>query len=489
MELEKKKPIVFTPHAICSSKFGRYEKINRNPIAWQAISDTWGRDLGLDILYRQTSFLETNIALNPDFATVEADQFLFNLTVDELQYLEKRSFFTEGQARFETPIQLLYTRRIGLGENEVIAGGKMHGRTGSYDFGVMDVITGDGFNPAYNFSAVRVKRDILKSSTIGLLTVSKNETSSGKKSVNQALGVDLNYQISGSSRLVGQLATSNRPETKSRGHAGKVSFQYNNPLLTPRDNLNWSTSLQAATDDFDIQDIGYFGLTSLDRRGIENNIGYSYWIKSRSINRVMFNQMAWYFQDYKGIRKVQDGVSAQFTIETNGLIRPGILLEKSYYLLPDTNKSYDNTQRTFSLGFGPYPRFMGEFSYRTGDNFGSAVMFIDSEIIIKPSDKMRLTGNISHLERDPFDTAKSTTTNNIIRIGFNCLFTPDMYWRLFVQSDSSDELALVNTLLRYEFRPGSVFYLSYKETRDDTLDDFMTTDRQLLAKVSYHLHR
>ncbi len=485
--LESDRPFVFIPYALGGAQFGRSEKDPGDTGVWRDVDDEWEGDAGLDIRYRPTPSLEANIALNPDFATVEADQFLFNLTVDELQYPEKRPFFTEGQARFETPIQLLYTRRIGLGENEVIAGGKMHGRVGAYDFGFMDVLTGDGLDPAGNFSALRVKRDILNSSTLGFLAVGKNEAESGFQGVNQAAGVDLNLQLSSAARIMGMFAMSARPEDDTSGHAGELSFNYSYPLFDQRDTFSWSTSLQAASDDFDLGDIGYFGRTSLDRRGINNSLGYSFWIKQKGINRVQFNQRAWYFQDYHGDRRVQDGLSAQFSIESTSLIRPGVLVEKSYYLLP--TGSYDNTQRTFSLNIGPYPRFRGDVSWRTGDNFGSEIRYLDSEVIVKPSGRMRVTMNYSHLERDPFESLMETTTNNIGRVGFNYLFTPDLYLRVFLQSDSQDELALVNSLLRWEFRPGSVFYLSYKETRDDSLDDFRTTDRQLLAKISYHLHR
>ncbi|MBN1294331.1 MAG: carbohydrate binding family 9 domain-containing protein, partial [Candidatus Latescibacteria bacterium] len=132
-DLKNSNPFVLIPYVTLGSQFGRYEKKSSDSSDWEPVSDTWLKDIGLDIRYRPASSIETNMTINPDFATIEADQFLFNLTLDELQYPEKRPFFTEGQSRFETPIQLLYTRRIGLGDEEVIAGGKMHGRVGLYD--------------------------------------------------------------------------------------------------------------------------------------------------------------------------------------------------------------------------------------------------------------------------------------------------------------------------------------------------------------------
>ena len=43
-----------------------------------------------------------NATINPDFATVEADQVQINLTRYELSYPEKRLFFQEGNEMYNT---------------------------------------------------------------------------------------------------------------------------------------------------------------------------------------------------------------------------------------------------------------------------------------------------------------------------------------------------------------------------------------------------
>jgi hypothetical protein len=68
---------------------------------------------GLDLKWHPTQSLTLDAALNPDFAQVEADQLVLNLSTFETYYPEKRPFFLEGIDRFATPFQLLYTRRIG----------------------------------------------------------------------------------------------------------------------------------------------------------------------------------------------------------------------------------------------------------------------------------------------------------------------------------------------------------------------------------------
>ena len=68
---------------------------------------------GLDLKWHVTQNLTLDATVNPDFAQVEADQLILNLTTFETYYPEKRPFFLEGIDTFATPMQVLYTRRIG----------------------------------------------------------------------------------------------------------------------------------------------------------------------------------------------------------------------------------------------------------------------------------------------------------------------------------------------------------------------------------------
>ena len=74
---------------------------------------TFKPSAGLDLKWHPTQSLTLDATFNPDFAQVEADQVVLNLTTYETYYPEKRPFFLEGIDAFSTPFQLLYTRRIG----------------------------------------------------------------------------------------------------------------------------------------------------------------------------------------------------------------------------------------------------------------------------------------------------------------------------------------------------------------------------------------
>jgi hypothetical protein len=72
-----------------------------------------GFSAGLDLKWHVSQALTLDASVLPDFGQVEADQVILNLTTYELYFPEKRPFFLEGVDVFSTPMQLLYTRRIG----------------------------------------------------------------------------------------------------------------------------------------------------------------------------------------------------------------------------------------------------------------------------------------------------------------------------------------------------------------------------------------
>ena len=175
-------------------------------------------EAGLDVKYAVTQGLVADLTVNTDFAQVEADEQQINLTRFNLFFPEKRDFFLENQGTFSfggvainsvggnfgggfignsnpAPI-LFYSRRIGLHGNHEVplnVGGRLTGRAGRFSLGVLNIQTGDKeeeFNaPATNFSVIRVKRDVLRRSSIGLLFTNRSESTIGP-GANRSYGID-----------------------------------------------------------------------------------------------------------------------------------------------------------------------------------------------------------------------------------------------------------------------------------------------------------
>jgi hypothetical protein len=131
---------------------------------------------GLDskIVLKDSFVLDTTI--NPDFSQVESDQP--QITVNqrfEVFFPEKRPFFLENSSYFSTPVNLVFTRRIGDPE----FGTRLTGKSGPWSLGMLladDRSPGLSVTPydplaghrAY-FGVLRVNHDIGKESSIGLI--------------------------------------------------------------------------------------------------------------------------------------------------------------------------------------------------------------------------------------------------------------------------------------------------------------------------------
>src|SRR5262245_59593852 len=92
---------------------------------------------------------------------------------------------------------MFFSRQIGLSKGQAVpvgAGARVTGRTGNYQIAALNIQTDD--KPAAgavstNFTAVRVKRDILRRSNIGVIATRRSPTVSGRDA-NVAVGADMN---------------------------------------------------------------------------------------------------------------------------------------------------------------------------------------------------------------------------------------------------------------------------------------------------------
>lgn len=166
-------------------------------------------EIGVTAKYSLTPTVTLDLAVNPDFAQVEADQTV--VTANQrfpIFFDEKRPFFLEGIDIFQTPIRAVHTRAIVDPDLAV----KLSGKRGKNTFGILlasDNAPGnfseDERNDANSLPVIqrfldknayigilRLKRDIGKASTIGLLLTSYNFI----EKHNQLGGIDGRFQIS-----------------------------------------------------------------------------------------------------------------------------------------------------------------------------------------------------------------------------------------------------------------------------------------------------
>jgi Carbohydrate family 9 binding domain-like/Domain of unknown function (DUF5916) len=186
-------------------------------------------DLGLTAKFIPSSAVTVDLAINPDFAQVEADQLV--VTANQrfpIFFPEKRPFFLEGIDIFQTPITAVHTRAIvdpdvavkttgKLGRNTfglMVASDNGPGNLNADDRGALnscldlrrvkptEVCKAERFvdKNAY-IGVLRLKRDVGKENSIGMLATSYNFI----EKHNQVLGVDGRFRLDKQTTISGQL--------------------------------------------------------------------------------------------------------------------------------------------------------------------------------------------------------------------------------------------------------------------------------------------
>ena len=137
--------------------------------------DTDFRDpLGVNVRWGVSNNFTLNGTVNPDFSQIEAD-------VAQIQYdprravfvSEKRPFFLDGIELFDSPTNLLYTRRIANPLSAV----KLTGKAGGTNVALLSAIDNQEIYlsdlDARYFNAMRARRDLGGQSTIGVTYTDK----------------------------------------------------------------------------------------------------------------------------------------------------------------------------------------------------------------------------------------------------------------------------------------------------------------------------
>ena len=135
--------------------------------------------LGGDAKVAVAPTMTLDLTVNTDFAQVEADNQVINLSRFPVFFPEQRQFFLESAALFDLgereETQLFHSRRIGLdaGGNPIpiIAGARMTGRVGKERLGLLAVRTGEGEFTAENAVDVvgRIQHDVFSRGYIGAM--------------------------------------------------------------------------------------------------------------------------------------------------------------------------------------------------------------------------------------------------------------------------------------------------------------------------------
>jgi hypothetical protein len=459
-------------------------------------------DVGGDVKYGLTANLTADFTVNTDFAQVEIDEQQVNLTRFNLFFPEKRDFFLEGRGVFDfarggvvganfspavtTSIQpyLFYSRRIGLNRNRVIpidAGARLTGKVGKYGVGIMNIQTGDEATSATtptNFSVVRVKRDILRRSSVGAMFTNRSDSTS-TPGASQGYGVDAAFSFFQNVGIGAYYAQTRTPglSSDSDSYQGLVDYggdRYGAHLeyLKVGDNFNPEVGF-VARDNFRRT----FGTLRFSPRpktmksvrkftwqgNFDNFVSGGGALETR-IESGQFNVEL----------ENSDGVSVTATREFELLVRPtpvaGVIFPAGDYQFSNALVSYSlGAQRrvsgALSLQVGEfYDGTITSFAYTTG-GLAPARVTILKQFSLEPS-----------VQINRIESPSGDFTTKVIRSRVDYGFSPLMFASALLQYSSGDRAFSSNLRFRWEYRPGSELFVVYTDERD-------TTDARSLALV------
>jgi hypothetical protein len=243
-------------------------------------------DPGLTAKFGLTPTVTLDLALNPDFAQVEADATV--VTANQrfpIFFEEKRPFFLEGIDIFQTPLQAVHTRTIIDPDIAV----KLTGKRGRNTFGLMlasdnapgsfseDERTDPGILPDIErfidknalIGVLRLKRDVGRESNVGFLATSYNFI----EKHNQLAGFDGRFRINPTTILTFQtLGSTSRnfffdPEKNDDIYRTGNGFAYSFRYDVQGRHFGWNFDGQGRTRDYR-SDVGFLRRSNTNREGL-----------------------------------------------------------------------------------------------------------------------------------------------------------------------------------------------------------------------------
>jgi hypothetical protein len=467
-------------------------------------------DAGLDVKYGVTSGLTWDFTLKTDFSQVEADEQQVNLTRVSLFFPEKRDFFLENSGIFQfgatdrsgggvtqgrqngpQDMLLFFSRRIGLSEDgqtiPILGGTRLTGRQGRYSLGVLTIQQQRaGDMPAANFTALRIRRNILANSDIGAVLLNKDEN--GPR-YNRVAGVDANFRF-GFLAFNGYAAKSVSPQFVMRGSgedlATRASVNYLSRVWQLR--AFYNTVGERFNDE-----MGF-----VQRRGVDNGYLYVSWsARPKWLSRFRLREIRPHWQFDQFTRRDGAGLESRYQdwhlpvyFNSGAFFETGVNPNVEEVRRPFTINSaravrVDADRYTFDEYFviwnsNSADRFsyssrysIGEFynGYRRGYAFGPS---------FRPNEHFNTAVN---LQINDIELSGSKYVSKLITARVNYNLSTKMFVNALLQFNTDSRQVSSNLRFNIIHRPLSDFFFVYNEQRDERSGDLI--NRALIAKMTY----
>ena len=473
-----------------------------------ALSNDFDPDLGGDVKYGLTANLTADFTVNTDFAQVEIDEQQVNLTRFSLFFPEKRDFFLEGRGVFDfarggagaqgggatgaegsadTPY-LFYSRRIGLNNNRVIpitAGGRLTGKVGAFGIGIMNIHAGDdapSLTPDTNFTVVRIKRDILRRSTIGAMFTNRS-VMVNRSGSNQAYGVDAAFSFYQNLNLGAYWARTESPGVSEDDDSYQAKVDY------AADRYGARLEFLKVGDNFN-PEVGFVRRDDFKRSFAQLRFSPRP-ANSRWVRKYTYQGSLDYIENGAGIleTRLQSG---RFEVEMHNSDRFSAELNRNYEFLTVPFQvargifipvgGYDFNDVQVGYNFGQQRRISGNVSLTRGQFYDgdiTTVGYSGGRVTVTKRFSLEPSFSVSKV-----DLPSGDFVTRVLRSRVDYGFSPRMFASALLQYNYTDRTFSSNLRYRWEYRPGSEFFVVWTDEQDTRARGLTLRNRAFVVKAT-----
>ena len=457
---------------------------------------------GIDVKYGIRQDLTADFTYNTDFAQVEADDQQVNLTRFSLFFPEKREFFLENQGQFafggaggfgaggggDTPT-LFYSRRIGLDDGQmipIVAGGRVTGRTGGFEFGAIQIRTDHGTTARLlptDFTALRLKRDVFGKSSVGAMVTRRSEAP-GRRSPSLTYGVDARLAFGRYLTANASLTDTDTPGVPLDHASYRAQLDYNADRyglqverLQVGANFNPETGFVRRRD----MEKSYLSMrfSPRPRRGAVRKYSLSSAVnhvenrRGRLESRQVDGDFSIEFQN--GDKVLVGGTSQYEFLPQPFPIATGVTLPSAGYPFAFLRAGVD---------FGQQRRLFGQVRVDHGKFYSgtqTTVALRAARVAITPLLAVEPTVSVNRVE-----LRQGRFTTNLVGSRITYTLTPRMFTSALIQYNSRSASLASNVRFRWEYLPGSELFVVYNDQRSTLTTRFFPelANRSVIVKFN-----
>jgi hypothetical protein len=386
-------------------------------------------DAGVDVRYTLTPQMSAYATVNPDFATIEADQEQVNLTRFELALREKRQFFLEGNELFQQRIRTFYSRRI----PDIAGAGKLFGKQDKWTVALLAARAKSSGEATYGVA--RLQRDIWGSSNLAFTAANRRLAGMNQGSA----GLDATLFFTKTLGFTGQLIRS-----YGAFDEGVWAYFLRPAFDSPTAHFHVRYTHLGERFGDNVNAIGF--IRDDNRRELDSALEKTLWLRRGLLEKTQYdsNYNIYWGQD-GALRSWQIDQSLEFELRN----RIGLVAEHTEEF-KRFEKDFRNRQTAVEIGYNTREFQSIKTGLEFGKNFDSDFRLWTARWGYKLTPQLSVEYELERLNLNP-DPENESTWIHVVTA--NQFFTKDLFLRVFFQTNSVIGRENVQAVFVYRYQP------------------------------------